>query len=95
MKKKSFILKLKLIFLQNIQIQRDILRKKLVDMNHDFKSLKKSKKESEDKVRYLKKELEDSKISRIGVLAIEDNLIDDLTACEKTLKDKFAHIEGE
>ena len=82
--------------LQTVQNQRDFYREKLVSLDHDIVSLKLSKKKSDERVLVLEKELEDLKNSRVPVCAIEDKkLIDDFTAREKTLRNKFVLIEGE
>jgi len=61
-----------------------------VDIDHEFKNLEFSKKESDDRNRFLEKEIEDSKIFRVFIYANEDSdkIINDYKAREKTLRDK-------
>jgi len=62
-------------FLQTLQNQRDLFCEKLVDMDRDFRKLELSKKESDDRVRFLERELEDFKNSRVNVCAVEDSVL--------------------
>ena len=73
---KKNCLKDEIKFLRTFQTQTDIIRKKVKDMIHYFHNLKLSKKERDDRVRVLEKELVDSKSfeTRVNDHAIEDNI---------------------
>ena len=94
LEKENYGFKNRIEYLQNFQIQRDICREKFSSLFNDFNMIKLGKKESDDRVLVLEKELEDLKNSSVCAIE-ENNSINDFVAREKALRDKFAHIEGE
>ena len=96
LKKENSLFKSKIEYLQAFKTQSDICREHFGNLCIDFDSLKIVKKKSDEKVLVLENELKDLKNSRVPVCAVEDKkLIDDFTAREKTLRNKFVLIEGE